>query len=295
MKKAIVFVSFLMIGMNVWAQDTTKVMSAGSVSQNEEPILLSKKGHPILPVAGDWSVSGGTGNLFGYLGNLFNTAGNNYNPGNIFSGTNISVGYFKTNTLVYNLNVNVNSQVQSKSNFVRDDINTTANDFPMVKDTKKSANNNISVGFGLEKRFGGQRRLQRFIEGGIGLGWSNSSDKITYGNEFSTTNLLPSSTNNNANFSGQGNPAIRTLQHNDGNTVSANIYINAGAEYFFAPKMSLGLAFGAGPRFSQTFGGYTTTQRFVNPTVVETKSKVGNTTSLTFMTYTSNIYFRLFF
>ena len=233
--------------------------------------------------------------MFGYLGNLFNTAGNNYNPGNIFSGTNISVGYFKTNTLVYNLNVNVNSQVQSKSNFVRDDINTTANDFPMVKDTKKSANNNISVGFGLEKRFGGQRRLQRFIEGGIGLGWSNSSDKITYGNEFSTTNLLPSSTNNNANFSGQGNPAIRTLQHNDGNTVSANIYINAGAEYFFAPKMSLGLAFGAGPRFSQTFGGYTTTQRFVNPTVVETKSKVGNTTSLTFMTYTSNIYFRLFF
>lgn len=297
MKKTIVFVSLFVMGMNAWAQDTMKVVSSSSIQQNEEPILKTKRGYPILPVAGDWSVSAGTSNLFGYVGNLF-ADNNTYNPSSIFSGTAISVGYFKTNRLVYNMSISIASQTEVKSNYVTDDSNPPTSVYKQVKDNRTSTNNNVFVKFGLEKRFGGQRRIQRFIGAGLGLGWRGASQKIEYGNEFASYNQTPtSSINPTGSFFGSQSATSRIIQYNEGTTVSADLYVSAGAEYFFAPKMSLGLTFSVGPRFSQTFNGSTTLETYspITSSGVESKFKTGTTSSLNIFTSTSSIYFRLFF
>lgn len=220
----------------------------GAVSAQDN--MTSKKGTPILPEAGEWSIGIGANSTLQYFGNLMN--GNNNAPSFDWQGTqNVIRGkMMKDANTAYRAGLRL-----------RYGSDKTTNAAPNVGDLKetKISGMNIDLSAGIEKRRG-KGRVQGIYGGEAGINLGSGKTTKTY--------------NGNAG-------AGQELENKNGSTFGFNLRGFIGVEYFFAPKMSVGGEFGWGLDISSTGEGEVT---FADGIGGSTSTKTGKTSSFGFDT-----------
>lgn len=277
MKKLILAVA--VTGVFLHAQAQEKTQTSGS--------FISKNGHEVLPQAGEWAIGFSATSFLSYTGNLFN--GNVGNSAPTFNNANGPVintlgnlngiavlgKYMKSTSLAYRLRFQANAYTNSRYNYVTKNSLTPDPLRPEFAEDKQTINNSaFLLGAGMEKRRG-SGRVQGIYGAEIILGFVSENRDYTYGNDMDINFNAPVST---TNFSTGASAASssRVVEEDLGFQFFGGVRGYIGAEYFFAPKMSLGAEVG------YTLGVQTnSTQSFVNETYdsgnlstakVETKS-----------------------
>jgi len=247
--------------------------------------LTSKKGEPFLPEAGDYAVSIDATPFLNYAGNFFGKTANNAAPGwNYFTQNQTILGkYFKDANTAYRAGIRLGIGSASEKNQVADRTVAPVNAYPTAdpkqENVWKQSNTNVGITVGLEKRKG-KTRLQGFYGADAGIWLGSQKNKFTYGNGLvatSTSTAAPivdvTAADQFANFNGGanvGNPGItgmtssnaRITEMKSGMTLSFGVRAFIGAEYFIAPKISLGGEFGWGIGYTMTGKSKTTWESF---------------------------------
>lgn len=217
MKKKVLFVAALFVGATTFAQDG----------------LTSKKGEAFLPEAGDYALGFDGTPFINFVGNMANGAsGNSLTLNNQWN--TIYGKMFKDETTAYRGMVRIGMS-SSSSTSAPIDANT---DSSYTNTNKTSSGFAFIVGGGLEKRRG-SGRLQGVYGGQAMFGMIPAANTSTeYGKALSDAN--------------QNGGATRTLETNNGNTLTFGLEGFAGVEYFILPKFSLGAEVTWGLGFSST-------------------------------------------
>ncbi|MBL7935092.1 MAG: hypothetical protein JNM51_04705 [Bacteroidia bacterium] len=221
--------------------------------------LTSKKGEPFLPEAGDYAIGIDATPFLNYVGNFFGKNVANNAPTWNFANTNLTITgkSFKDANTAYRASINLGFANNGGKIMVTDRSVTTPPTYPtlptQVENKYKSSSTSIGLSAGIEKRRG-KTRLQGVYGAEVGLGINTSGSKYTYGNALSVsaTNPVGVSTsgdgmNGNANITtdSYGNSA-RVTKVKNGLAFSFGVRAFVGAEYFVAPKVSIGGEFGWG-------------------------------------------------
>jgi len=159
-----------------------------------EPMLMSKKGEPILPEAKDMALSIDASPFLTYTGKLLSNTGSDAPAVNSISNYPLTLGgkYFISAKQAYRARVRIGVSSQTVNNAVVDNQNTTL-DTVYIKDSRKASATNVTLVFGKEFRRG-KTRLQGFYGGEGIIGISTGKSLYTYGNAFSNLNVSPTST-----------------------------------------------------------------------------------------------------
>lgn len=242
-------------------QDTTITKTSTPSTSTSAPVLLSKKGEPILPQKGDWALGVDASPIFRYTGNIFNGTENNAAPtfdapGNPFT---IYIKYFDTDRSAYRAKVRLGFGTTTVTNYVVQD-NVVPDPNVLVKDSRKTTTSTVSLSFGKEKRRG-SGRVQGFY-GAEGMLMLNSGNEVyTYGNPMSSTFNSPATTTDF--LTGASGPAaLRTVENKSGTGFGAGVRAFIGAEVFIFPKLSIGGELGWGLGFMTTGDGIRISERW---------------------------------
>jgi len=182
MKKVIlIFVLALMTTYIINAQDFT-----------------SKKGIPILPEKGDYSISIDAVPFFEYLGNMFH--GNNFTsaPTFDFPGLGdvpmwtIQVKKFVTPTTALRARIRLGYTSKTIKNTILDQTNTSTTP-AYVDDKWTESHMNIVLGAGMEKRKG-KGRVQGIYGAMANIMLATHGNKLVYGNKMNSDYNTPLST-----------------------------------------------------------------------------------------------------
>ena len=246
------------------------VAMAFGVSSAFAQDLTSKKGEPFLPEAGDYAIGIDATPFLNYFGNFFGKVDKNNAPTFDFHNKNyiITGKKFKDANNAYRAGIRVGLTNQSlKAQVI--DVNTGSITYPTMpsfKEDKASRTSmNVALSAGVEKRRG-KTRLQGIYGAEVALGLSSGSEKFTYGNElltatktttagivldkdvikYGTTDFDGNITNTtNTVKDVYGNQArVTSVKTGLGFNIGARAFV--GAEYFVAPKISIGGEFGWG-------------------------------------------------
>ncbi|MGZ3884578.1 MAG: hypothetical protein ACXVPD_10275, partial [Bacteroidia bacterium] len=243
--------------------------------------LTSKKGEPILPEAGDWSIGADASPFLNYMGNFFGKTTANAAPTwNFLSGQTITVKKFDEAQKAMRASFRLGYVTNGEKDMVADRsvpsptlTGTTGypNQAPQKENKWSNRNTNVMISVGMEKRKG-KTRLQGYYGADLGIMISNTHDKFTYGNALvanSTSTASPNvpvtAADAFANYNSGGNVvsastagvqgaygSARMTDRKGGLTFGIGVRAFIGAEYFFLPKMSFGAEFGWGIGFSMT-------------------------------------------
>ncbi len=257
--------------------------------------LTSKKGEPILPEAGDWSIGIEATPFLDYAGNFFGKTNKNNAPTwNFLNGNNVIVGkyFIDANKAVRGgLRLGFNSNTERQMVADRAAASNTTVTFPsadlMKENEWKSSNNGIGLTGGIEMRKG-KTRLQGFYGGEVGIFFGSSKDVFTYGNGLVASGTSQVAVSNDDAFTGANNieaaPPIqgvvgsaRATERKNGSTFIFGLRGFVGAEYFVLPKISIGAEFGWGIGFTSR-GKETTTWESIGASSGATSNTVGTTT-----------------
>ncbi len=226
------------------------MMIAVSASAQE---LTSKKGTPILPEAGDWSVGVGANSTLQYFGNLLNGTSDNSSPNYAWAhNTNvITFKMMKDANTAYRLNL----RIGLGSNKITEAADTSVGSLTSTK----VGHHDINLG-GAMLMYRGKGRLRGYYGGEASIGLSGSKTTKSY--------------NGNA-------PSQEVLTNKAGSTFNFGLRAIIGTEYFFAPKMSVGGEFGWGLNLSSTGAG---SQTIANGSGGSTEVKTGKSSAFGFDT-----------
>lgn len=212
--------------------------------------MTSKKGTPILPEKGDYSISIDALPFLEYIGNMFHGSDASYAPAFDFPGLNdvpmwtIQGKYFLDAKTALRARVRLGFTTTTNKNTLIDQTNTETTP-AYVDDKWTETRMNIVVGAGIEKRRG-KGRVQGLYGAMANLMVGTHGNSVKYGNELSSTYTNPLSTDYpwTPKFVGTGYESSytsnRILKDNDGMTFGIGVNGFLGVEYFFAPKMSIG-------------------------------------------------------
>jgi len=226
--------------------------------------LTSKKGFPILPEAGDWSISFDAVPLLDFAfdktrimsGTPASSAGGalDYSIGN-----NIVGKYMKDENTAYRGRIQLGFNRLSEDSYVGKTGSTTGE---TVKNNESTSTSDITLGGGLQF-YRGKGRLRGYYggEGLLSIG-SGPSTTFTYGNAIDANN-----------------PATRAKEEKAGMAFGFGVRGFIGAEYFFAPKMSIGAEFGWGLGIDSEGEGEITTESWDGTAVKSTTVKTGGTST----------------
>jgi hypothetical protein len=284
MKKSIALVALAFGVTNAFAQD-----------------LTSKKGEPILPEAGDWGIAIDATPFLNYAGNMFGKTANNVAPTwNFFTTAQTITGkYFKDASTVYRGSLRIGFGGNTVREMVADrttpsnTVVTYPTAQPLKENTWKHSGTTIGLAGGIEKRKG-KTRLQGYYGGEVGIYFSTSKDKFTYGNALSaptagnlnpvtvfTDDQIAGSNNYNATASNDIQGAVgaaRATERKNGSTISFGVRGFIGAEYFVLPKMSIGGEFGWGLGLTSTGKSKTTWESIGQSNASGSVPSTGSTT-----------------
>ena len=214
MKKGLLIVA-MMIGVTASAQD-----------------MNSKKGTPILPEAGDWSIGIGANSSLNYFGNLLN--GNADNSPMSFDWTNgndnvITGKMMKDANTAYRVGLRLGFGSTTADNQEVDADGDGVADFDSVEIKNGGSNINLAAGI---QMYRGKGRVRGFYGAEANIGLSSAKETWT------ATDL--------------------SVEAKAGSTFNLGVRGFVGVEYFFAPKMSLSGEFGWGLGLSSTAADETT-------------------------------------
>jgi len=212
--------------------------------------LTSKKGTPILPEKGDYSFSIDAVPFFVYLGNMFHGSDQTQAPTFDFPGLNdvpmwtVQLKKFVSPTLAMRARIRLGFMTQTLKNTILDQTNTSST--PAYVDDKWTVTKmNIVLGAGMEQRRG-KGRVQGVWGAMANIMLGTHANKLTYGNELSSSYPTPLSTDYPWTKSETGTGYYtshtnnRVVADNEGTTFGFGVNSFLGVEYFFAPKMSIG-------------------------------------------------------
>ncbi len=192
--------------------------------------LMTKRGAPILPEAGDWGIGLDATPFLEYVGNAFNGNFGNTAPTWEF-------------TAQYPMHIYIRNVVDDNTVYrglVRIGFSSTSQDIysgGTLLGTESSSAFTIGLAAGIEKNKSLANRLRGYYGAMAGIFFLPYSDST--GNVVGSQKFEPDGGGNTQEFTGGTSFAI-----------AARAFI--GAEYFFAPKMSLGGEFGWGLAFAST-------------------------------------------
>ena len=254
------------------------VAMAFGVSSAFAQDLTSKKGEPFLPEAGDWSIGVDATPFLNYAGNFFGKTGANAAPtwNNYSLNQSITGKYFKDANTAYRATIRLGMDNHKQKATVTEHANSTAPTAAMAEatapkiDIGRVSNRNVVLGVGLEKRRG-KTRLQGFYGGELFVWGGSRKEKYKYANEltqmdedFATTfqeNIDANDAAYTNDFAGLGGAssniatsvtgytnvdAARVLKRKTNGQIGVGVRAFIGAEYFIAPKISIGGEFGWG-------------------------------------------------
>jgi len=240
MKKNLFFVAALFAGSVTFAQ-TTEIKDANDLV--------------VTPQAGDWGLGFNANPLFNYVGNMFNgSTANSFNSAFVNQTPNSSNAiygkYFKDENTAFRGSLRL--MTMSGTNNVQTDTNTINSAPSYVTDVHKQSGSAIVIGAGIEKRRG-HNRLQGYYGGEalITLGGTTPNVKSEYGATLDSIGIARGAAVNN-----------RILSSKAGATFGFGVRGFIGAEYFFAPKISVAAEYGWGLSLTSTGGGETVTEVF---------------------------------
>lgn len=216
--------------------------------------LVSKKGEPILPQAGDLGISISADPFLNYIGNFIGGDGLNVAP--TFDFLNGSVNqvitfrYFATDQMAYRAGIRLG--LNSNKNAINAD------------DYKTISTNDVGLTFGLEYRRG-KGRLQAYYGGEAGIGLSGGSSTWDYKNQLSSS------------FTNAGRD--RSVKSTLGSTISLGLRGFLGVEYFILPKISIGGEFGWGLALASTGLGKIKDEKWDSNAIKTTETEVGTKSS----------------
>jgi len=212
--------------------------AASLFAQDENAGLVSKKGVPILPEAGEYSLGIDATPFFNYFGNLFNNTAGNAAPTFGFTAAHpmqITGKYMVDANTAYRGIFRLGFTSVSVSEYVNDDSNTSSTP-AYVEDKAKNSQMNIALGVGLEKRRG-KGRLQGIYGAQAILSLATNKNTYEYGNTLSSSNTTPTYYDWSTQTVTTG--STRILEDKQGTIFGFNVQAFVGAEYFFAPKFSV--------------------------------------------------------
>ncbi len=220
--------------------------------------LVSKKGVPILPEAGEYSLGIDATPFFNYFGNFLNGTAGNTAPTFGFTAAHpmqITGKYMVDANTAYRGIFRLGFTSLSESQYVNDDSNTSSTP-AFVEDKRKQSQFNLALGAGLEKRRG-KGRLQGIYGAQALILFGTNSTSYEYGNEMSSSNTNPTFYDWSTYSVSSG---TRNTEDKQGTTFGFAVQAFAGAEYFFAPKFSISgeLLYGLG--IASTGDGTLTTE-----------------------------------
>ncbi len=240
---------------------TIAILAMGALAYGAQAQELnSKKGFPILPEAADWSISFDAIPLIDFAFDktriMSATAASSaagaldYNVGNTIVGK-----YMKDANTAYRGTFQFNINRTSEAAYVPKVGSTTGE---TVENKVTESKSDITLGGGLQF-YRGKGRLRGYYGGEalLGIG-SGPSETFTYGNAIDANN-----------------PVTRISEDKSGMTFGLGVRGFVGAEYFFAPKMSIGAEFGWGIGFTSQGEGETTTDSWDGTAKKSTTVKTG--------------------
>lgn len=232
-----------------------------SAQGNEQ--IQNKDGVDIMPVSGEYAVGVGAtySNVPLWIGNLFGyTASNNAITGassftdHPMTGVSIWGKYMVSDDNALRVSIS-NFTFDGTQKFEIADDRANHPDSTVV-DKERINGSEIFLSAGYEFRRG-KSRLRGLYGGEIMLGWQNSHNHYTYGNNLGMANLTPT------DAFGLWDPVYgRVTQFRNGATFSAGLRAFVGVEYFFAPKMCIGTEFGWSANMAKTGKSVTDFERF---------------------------------
>lgn len=241
--------------------------------------LVSKRGEPILPEQGNWGITFNAAPLINYFGNLLNSS--DYStpelnfPKNYEYFTIVLKKFKKNNNKkALRLLLSTEKAIVAKYDSLVIDLGGT-DSFPTVHDKKEVTAKNVGFGFGFQKyRYKG--RLAGYI--GTEFLFSISGGEINYsygGAPLSDLVFL------HTNTFGQGRGVTNVTL---GRTIHLGGKIIIGAEYFFAPKISLSAEYAWVVSYRTTAQGKTTAEHwdFNSHSVKTTVTNAGTVTGSSF-------------
>ena len=222
---------------------------------NAQDEFLSKRGMPILPEAGEYSIGINATPFLQYAGNIFN--GNMGNAAPTFGWTaanpmEITGKYMVDEHTAYRAVFRLGfTSDKDKFYSTQDGQTAAAYDANItVEDSWKQSAMNVGLGAGLEKSRGNGRL--RGVYGAMAMiTFATLKNSYEYGNAYSSTNTAPTRNDFNGNDLG----GAWVLDAKQGTTIGFNAYAFVGAEYFFAPKLSISGEFMYGLGFASTGDG----------------------------------------
>lgn len=228
------------------------VFCLNTIQAQDEP-LTGKKGQLILPEAGDIGLGFNMIPFFNWFGNTFNNSTNNTyaSRDKFFSvlGNNVVMGkYMLTEKTAARVHFGVNTNAYSATELIQDNSTNDPNLF--VNDVVTGSDGLYTLALGYEMRRG-KNRIQGYYGADLVLNLSITDESYTYGNGFSASNIVPTSTN----FGGNINNATgqRKLSDDGQTTFGVGVRPFIGVEYFVAPKLSIGAEFGWGIILNTSF------------------------------------------
>lgn len=253
MKKLNLIGALLLSSVMAFAQDTETTTTSTSTSTSTTTSsdnsgslsFTSKNGHEVLPQAGDWAIGIGASSALGYFGNLFTGATNNNTEAFEFANENLPTQvifgkYMVSSELAYRGYARLAyNRVSTKAEV---DADLDPNPDVYVTDKRVTSTSGITLGAGLEKRRGMNRLVGVYgAQAFINLDQSTKT-KYEYGNALSVQNPNPTGGGLQNSNTGAPNPAFgqRLLKTSLGSAFGVGAQAFIGAEYYFAPKMSIG-------------------------------------------------------
>jgi len=208
----------------------TAVAQFDDVPQTD-PNVTNKRGAYLLPDQGDFALGFDATSLL----NLFQ-------GGVSFDQTTIFGKYFLDHDRALRVKLSLGMFNEAHKDF-DDDVTSIATPTPKVTDIERFSELSLGLSLGYEMRRG-HGRVQGFYGGELGFGISSASEKYEWGNKMSATY----------------NPGPRPTEEKFGTTFSVGLGGFVGAEYFIAPKLSLGVELSLGLWFSSTGESEKTTE-----------------------------------
>lgn len=247
---------------------TSFFATAQEATTDDDKVVKNKKGHEILPKAGDIGLGFNAIPVMDALVNAVRlnqgVGGQNSNANGYVNSTNNQIvgKYFLSNNTAVRARVSVNTTSGSKVFQVQDaqarydasfgtPDDVLAASILRVDDKATYSKSNINLAVGYEMRRG-YRRLQGFYGGELIVGGTSGRQFNTYGNDFSadiTTGVDFTNDFNAGSFSQQFNTTARVTRNlsvRERGNFRLGLRGFIGVEYFFAPKISVGAEYGWG-------------------------------------------------
>ncbi|MFO7791189.1 MAG: hypothetical protein R6V32_11535 [Bacteroidales bacterium] len=238
----------------------------------EKEDFTSERGVYMLPESGDIGLGFNAVPFLEYVGNTFNGTTGNSVAVNFINNQAIVGKYYLEDDAAIRGELRLGHSMFKNAEFIEKDQEVADPDV-LVEDIEKSGQTNIHVGAGYEMRRG-HGRIQGYFGGMAIFNYSATSTTYEYGNPITADFNNPQTTNFGGNLTADG----RVTESSD---VSLGFGVRGfiGAEYFLAPKLSLGGEFGWGFGYNFTNMAEQTTEAWDGTEIDETTDEVATDSS----------------